>query len=234
MVIAARWLFIVSLPFLLVTASLAWAINSLWLYPHNLEKYQVREELARAGVELSAAELEQIYADLIDYFNSGEESINFTVTRYGKPVPLFTPEEVIHFRDVKGLIWLDYWVLLGTLAYALAYAGFCLWKRYLPELGWGLVGGGSLTLALMLALGLGALFGFEKLFWQFHVISFSNLYWLAEGYMHLLFPEGFFRDVTILCAAVTIGLGVVLAGVGGGCLLLNKKRARSPRLSYRQ
>jgi integral membrane protein (TIGR01906 family) len=216
--IAAKGLFIICLPFLLLTASIGWAANSLWLYPHSSEKYHVREDLGEAGLKLSATELEEIYAGLIGYFNSDEKSIDLTVIQDGKTTPLFTPEEVIHFRDVKGLIRLDYLVFLGTLLYTLAYAGVCLfWKKrkYWRHLGWGLVGGGSLTLALMLAIGLGTLFDFQDLFWQFHVISFSNLYWLAEGYMHLLFPEDFFRDVTTLCAAITGGLAIILGGVGG-------------------
>jgi integral membrane protein (TIGR01906 family) len=216
--IAARGLFILCLPFLLLTASLGWVTNSLWLYPQSPEKYHVREDLAAAGLKLSDTELKGIYASLISYFNSDEEDINLTVVQDGKTIPLLTPEEVIHFRDVKGLIRLDYGVLAGTLVYVLAYAGVCLFwrkRKYWRHLGWGLVGGGGLTLGLMLALGLGIFFGFEELFWQFHVISFSNLYWLAEGNMHLLFPEDFFYNAALLCAAVTGGLAVILGGVGG-------------------
>ena len=65
---------------------------------------------------------------------------------------------------------LVYRVLLGTLIYALVYVGLSLflWKDR-RRLAWGLVGGGGLTLVLMLALGLGALFDFDWLFWQFHL-----------------------------------------------------------------
>jgi integral membrane protein (TIGR01906 family) len=225
--IAAKWLFIVCLPVLLLTTSLGWAANSLWLYKYGFGKYNVNQSLADSGLELTDSEIENIYAGLISYFNSHDEYISITVVQNGEPFNLFTPEETIHFRDVKGLIRLDYWVFLGTLVYALAYAGVCLFwrkKRYWRHLAWGLVGGGSLTLALLLLIfGLGMLLGFDQLLYQFHLLFFTNLYWSAEGYMLLLFPENLLRDMALFCAAVTMGLAIIPGGVGGGWLLLTKK-----------
>jgi integral membrane protein (TIGR01906 family) len=214
--IATKWLFILCLPVLLITASLGWAANSLWLYRYGAEKYNVGQTTG-----LADETLEDIYAELISYFNSDADSISITVVKDDEPFALFNQQEIIHLRDVKGLIQLDYGVGLGTLVYLLAYAGVCLfWKkrRYWRDLAWGLVGGGSLTLGLMLALGLGILFGFEELFWQFHVVSFSNQFWLldpAKDYLKMLFPDGFFYDATILCAVMTAALAIILGGVGG-------------------
>jgi integral membrane protein (TIGR01906 family) len=223
--IAAKWLFILCLPILLLTASIGWAVNSHWLYKHGSEKYNVSQSLADSGLELTDSELEEVYAGLVSYFNSSDEDVSLTVIKDGEPFNLFTPEETIHFRDVKGLIWLDYWLLLGTGIYVLAYAGVSLfWHRrqHWRWLAWGLVGGSGLTLALMLALGLGTLFGFDELFYQFHLLFFSNEFWSAEGYMLLLFPEDFFYDAALFCAlATTIG-AVVLGGVAGGYLKITK------------
>jgi integral membrane protein (TIGR01906 family) len=224
--IAAKWLFMLCLPLLLLTASIGWAFNSLWLYQHGFEKYNVSQTLANSGLKLTDSELENIYAGLISYFNSHDEYISITVAKDGKLFNLFTPEETIHFRDVKGLIWLDYWVLLGTSVYALAYAVVCLFwrkRRYWRYLAWGLVGGGSLTLALiLLVFGLGTLLGFSQLLYWFHLVFFTNPYWSAEGYMLLLFPEEFLRDAALFCALITAGLAIILGGVGG-YLILNKK-----------
>ena len=123
--------------------------------------------------------------------------------------------------------------MLGTLAYVLAYAGVCLfWKKrkYWRHLAWGLVGGGGITLGLMLALGVGILFGFQEIFWQFHVISFSNEFWLLDptkDYLKMLFPDGFFYDATILCAAITAALAVILGGVGGWYIIHTRRGATS-------
>ena len=214
--IAAKWLFIICLPVLLLTASIAVTVNSLWLYEYGARKYGVSEELAATGLKLSDSELAGVYAGLISYFNSGEEDVHITVVKEDKPFDLFTREEVIHFRDVKGLIWLDYWVLLGTLVYALAYVGLniFLWRDR-RRLAWGLVGGSVFTLAVMLALVLLDTFqGFGQLWHQFHLVFFSNLFWSAPGYMLRLFNQGFFYDAVIFGAALVVAGALILGGVG--------------------
>ena len=225
--IAAKWLFMLCLPILLLTASLGWAANSLWLYKYGFEKYNISQ-----ATGLADSELEKAATGLISYFNSDEDYISLTFV-------LFNQQEVIHLKDVKGLIRLDYRVLLGTLVYVLAYAGVCLlWqkRRYWRRLAWGVVGGGGITLALMLALGLGILFGFSQLFWQFHVISFSNEFWLLDptkDYLKMLFPDGFFYDAALFCAGITAGLAIILGGVGGGYLLSTRGKA-TPWYNSRQ
>jgi len=226
--ISAKWLFMLCLPILLLTASIGWATNSLWLYKYGFEKYNVSQTTG-----LADSELEKAAAGLIDYFNSDEEYISLTVKKDGKPFVLFNQQEVIHLKDVKGLIWLDYWVLLGTLVYAVAYAGVCLFwrkRRYWRRLAWGVVGGGGITLALMLALGLGTLLDFGGLFWQFHLISFTNELWLLDptkDYLIMLFPQGFFYDTALFCALATGGGAVVLGGLTGSIYYFNKMRAIS-------
>ena len=223
-----KWLFILCLPILLLTASLGWAVNSLWLYKYCFQKYSVSQTTG-----LTEVELDKVATGLIDYFNSGEEYISITVVKDGKPFVLFNEQEVAHLRDVKGLIWLDYYLLLGTLVYAVGYAGVSLiWRkrRYWRRLAWEVVGGGSLTLALMLALGLGIILNFDQLFLQFHLLSFSNEFWSAEGYMLLLFPEGFFYDAAMFCALVTAGLAIILGGAAGNYLVFTKSKVTLTKL----
>ena len=223
--IVARWVFMLCLPVLLLTASIGWGVNSRWLYQYGFSKYDVSQTTG-----LSKSELETVATGLIDYFSSGEDYINLTVMKDGESFELFTPEEVIHFRDVKGLIWLDYWVLLGTLVYALGYAGISLWwrkRKYWRRLAWGTVGGSGIALALMLALGLGTLLDFDQLFLQFHLISFSNEFWSAQGYMQLLFPRDFWYDAAMFCGGIIVALAIILGGVAGGYLLLTSGRAKS-------
>ncbi len=221
--IAAKWLFILCLPVLLLTASLGGVINSLWLYKYGFQKYSVSQTTGLAEVELETAA-----RGLISYFNSGEEYISLTIVKEGQPFELFNQREVIHLKDVKGLIWLDYWVLLGTLIYALTYAGVSLFwhrKRYWRRLAWGVVGGSSATLALMLALGLGILTGFDQLFLQFHLISFTNEFWQldpARDYLIMLFPQGFWLDATLFFVLATV-VGAVVLGGGAGVYLKRTK-----------
>ena len=226
--IVAKWVFILCLPLLLLTASIGWAVNSFWLYTSGFDKYNVSQTTG-----LADSELEKAASGLIGYFNSGEEYITLTVIKDGEPFELFNQREVFHLKDVKGLIRLDYQVLLGTLVYVLAYAGVSLFwrrKKYWRRLAWGVVGGSGLTLLLMLALGVGALFNFEQLFIQFHLLSFTNEFWMLDpmrDYLIMLFPAGFWYDAAILCAGITAGLAKVLGGVSGGWLAFNRKKRKS-------
>ena len=228
LVIATKWLFSLCLPILLLTVSIGWAVNSHWLYKYGFEKYNVSQTTGMAE-----SELEKAATGLISYFNSGEANISLTVVKDGEPFELFNQREVTHLRDVKGLIWLDYWVLLGTLIYTLSYAGASLfWRRgrYWRWLGWGVVSGSGITLALMLALGLGTLLNFDQLFYQFHLFSFSNEFWQldpAKDYLIMLFPGGFWYDAAIFCAGITAGLAILLGGMAGGYLLFTRRRAAS-------
>jgi len=217
--IAARWLFMLLLPLLLLSASIGWLANSEWLYQYSFNKYNVGQTTG-----LSDAELGKVAAELTDYFNSDAEYISLTVTKDGELFELFNQREIIHLKDVKGLIRLDYLILLNTLIYILGYAGITLlWrgKSLRQQLAQGLIGGSIITLALMLGLGIGTLFNFDNLFWQFHLISFSNNYWLlnpARDYMIMLFTRGFFYDVTVICATITTALALGLGAVGWGYL----------------
>ena len=223
--LAAQWLFILCLPILLLMVSIGWAVNSLWLYKYGFEKYNVSQTTG-----LAEAELEKAAKGIISYFNSDEEYISLTVVQDDQPFTLFNQREVIHLKDVKELIWLDYWVLLGSLVYALSYAGISLFwrkRRYWRRLAWGVVGGGGVTLALMLALGLGTLLGFDRLFLQFHLISFTNRFWQldpSKDYLIMLFPGGFWYDATLFCVLATTVGAVVLGGVAGVYLKRTKKK----------
>jgi integral membrane protein (TIGR01906 family) len=223
--IIAKWLFMLCLPVLLLTVSIGWAVNSHWLYNYGFQKYSVIQTPA-----LAEFDLEEIANGLISYFNSDAEYISLIVAKDGESFELFTPEEIIHFKDVKGLIWLDYWVLLGTGIYVLAYAGLSLFwqrRRSWRRLAWGTVGGSGITLALMLALGIGVLLGFDRLFLQFHLLFFSNEFWSAEGYMLLLFRAHFFYDAALFCGGIILGLAVILGGVAGGYLVYTRSKAAS-------
>jgi integral membrane protein (TIGR01906 family) len=213
---AAKVLFILCLPALLLTASITGAVNSAWLYEYGFQKYGVSQTTG-----LSEAELHKAAAGLIAYFNSGEESIDLVVEKDGQPFVLFNEREVAHLRDVKGLFRLDYTVLLWTFVYGLVYTLWTvLWRKgiYRRYLARGLVWGGGLTIFLMLAVGLlWLLFGFDRLFWQFHVFSFANDFWQLDptrDYLIRLFPQGFWFDTTVFIVLCIAFGAVVLGGVG--------------------
>ncbi len=211
--IAAKWLFIICLPVLLLTGSVSWAVNSPWLYQYGFDKYDISE-----ATGLAQSELDKAAAGLIDYFNSGGESISLEVVKDGESFELFNEREVGHLKDVRGLFRLVYWVLLGTLVYAIVYIGVSLiWWRDKRRMAGGLVYGGGLTLVLMATLGIGTLVNFDWLFRQFHLISFANDLWMldpARDYLIMLFPQGFWYDAALFCALATAVGALILGGVG--------------------
>lgn len=223
--IAAKWLFILCIPFLLLTASLGVTANSPWLYHYGFAKYDISQ---RTG--LAAEELDKAARGLITYFNSREELIDLTVVKDSEPFQLFRQREVLHLRDVKVLIRLDYMVLLGTLVYVLAYTSITLIsdrKRYRRELPHNMIWGSSLTIGLMLALGLGTLLGFDQLFYQFHLFSFTNDLWQLNpktDYLIMLFPRGFFYDASLFCALTTTTWALLLGGTTIALRRLTKNR----------
>ncbi len=224
--IAVRWLFVLCLPVMIFTASIAWAVNSQWFYEYGFEKYGVSQTTG-----LASSELHKAASGLISYFNSGEEFINLTVIKDGKPFALFNEREIIHLKDFKGLIQLDYRVLLGTGIFVLVYAVTELFfrKKERRRLARAVITGGGVTLGLILFLGLWALVDFDGFFLQLHLISFANNFWLLDptkDYLIMLFPEGFWYDVTMFCVLLMVGMAVVLSGAAGGYLLASRRKAR--------
>ena len=58
-----------------------------------------------------------------------------------------------------------------------------------------------------------ALVGFERLFLLFHVVSFSNEYWIldpSKDYLIMLFPGGFFYDAALRCFGAVILVSLVM------------------------
>lgn len=231
LVIAAKWIFILCLPILLMSASLSWAVNSLWLYEYGFAEYNVSQ---RTG--LAQSELDKVARGLISYFKSGEEYITLTAVKDGEQFELFTEREIIHLWEVKILFQLVYYLLGGALAYFIIYSlVMLLWQRGSAwrVLTSGVLKGSVLTLGLVGALALGAVVAFGPLFWWFHEIAFvffEGDYWILDPgrhYLIMLFPGGFWYDAAMFCSLATVGLAVILGGAAGGYLLFTRRRLHS-------
>jgi len=230
--VIAKWLFVLCVPLLLLSASIGWAANSLWLYEYGFQKYDISRVTG-----LDDTELEKAARGLIAYFNSGEELLSVTVEKDGQPFTLFNKREVTHMKDVKGLFRLDYGIFFGTLLYVLGYGAVSLLWRRPPSFRkvWRRLAkltliGSLATLGIMLALWIGSLINFEGLFVQFHLLSFSNDFWQLDpsrDYLVMLFPEGFWYDATLFIALGATVMAMLLAALVGGHLLFNKQTLQS-------
>jgi len=223
--IIARCIFILSLPVLFLTASLALGFNSQWLLNYGFNKYKVS-----LTTGLPNSELEKIAGSWVNYINSGDEYWDITVTRGGDTFELFTLEEKIHFKDVKDLIWLDYRALIVSLLVGLSYSLTLLfWRKgkYRRYLARSLIWGSGLSLLLIIVIGIGAMLDFDRLFLQFHFLAFTNEHWSARGYMLLLFPGGFWFDATLICAGFFTGLSVATGVLSAVYLRLTGRKQLS-------
>jgi integral membrane protein (TIGR01906 family) len=223
--IAARWLFLICIPLFLLTTTLRWGTGEIRLYQYGFDKYDVARTTG-----LDEEELSRIARELIRYFHSSEEEpFQVSATRNGEEFALFTPREIAHLRDVKGLIQLNRQVQESVLVVLLLYCagGFILRRRdFWREIVKAIQLGSGLTILLIFLLAAAALLDFERLFLQFHLISFSNFLWILDpsDYLLKMFPEGFFRDATLLgVLAITIE-AALLGGIASIVLIIFKGR----------
>jgi len=197
-------LFILCIPFFLITTNLRWAVNEIRLYEYGFNKYMVSEKTG-----FSDEELLDVAQGLIHYFKTGNG---------GEEFEIFNEREVVHLEDVRSLIVLCYCVQQATLVYLIifALAGF-IWqrKRFTPPVISMMVGGSILTIALLAVLGLAALADFDWLFTTFHHLFFSGDSWILSGYLPQIFTGGFFYDTALFIIGAVVVEALVIGGLGG-------------------
>ena len=209
--IAAVALFVVAVPLFLVSTNVRLIVNWPWLYSNGFDKYDIP---SRTGIERS--ELISAGEQIRDYFNNDDELIDVRIFVGGILRSLFNNREILHMKDVKGLVQGVYTVQVLTGLYIAAFviAGLALgWRACAGRLPRYLQHGGFLTIGLVVLAGASSLAGFEQVFYAFHVVSFTNDLWQLDpsrDYLIAIFPEGFFFDATMWIAGLTIAQAVVL------------------------
>ena len=218
-------LFIAAVPVFLIAANVRWVIGSPLLYGYGFDRYDIpsvtgieREELLSAARQIR------------EYFGNDEELLTVSVVQYGVHVEnLYNSKEVLHMKDVKGLVRLVYGAQWATGLYLVAFvlAGWLVYRRTFPRLlARSAAYGGGATVGLVVVAGLASLIGFDRLFLVFHLVSFSNDLWQLDprtDYLIAMFPQGFFLDATLWIAGATVL--EALAVMAGAVLYLRSRRA---------
>ncbi|MDP6494867.1 MAG: DUF1461 domain-containing protein [Dehalococcoidia bacterium] len=204
--------FILAIPTFLVTSNVRLAFDSPSLYRYGFEQYNV---VGTTG--LSMGQLMVVAQDLIDYFNSSQELLDVKVSFDGEQRELFNEREVLHMRDVKGMVVEVHRLQEEVGAYIVGYIVIVLLatrgKRARDLTGRVLLGS-FVTVGLLAVGGLTSLVGFEQLFDQFHFLSFASGTWTFDprsNYLTRLFTEGFFMRVTLFIAVSVIAQALLLA-----------------------
>lgn len=212
---AATLLWAAALLILPLSLAVRFTAESGWWWERGFDQYDAER---RTG--LPRAELDRGAAALRAYFRSDEELPTITVTSaQGEMEPLFSERELLHLRDVKRLLNRTYdagWAALGFIvAYGLATI---YWRRGAARraFGWAALQAGAAIVALIVALGVIALTGFDAAFRQFHLLFFTNDLWQlsADDRLIQMFPQDFFLETTLLIGGVVIATAVALAALG--------------------
>jgi integral membrane protein (TIGR01906 family) len=208
-------LFVLCIPLFLVGANVRTVTLSPDTYREGFAKYG-----ASRATGLSDAQLEQVATQFIDFFKGQSDLLDVDVERGGKQAPLFNQREIQHMADVHRLMRAVFMVSWISSLYLALYAigGLALFRSAaLGELGLGLMAGAGLTIGLLVLVGMLSTTDFTSLFIQFHQLMFRNDLWMLDptrDALLLLFPEGFWLDVTLRIAAMT-GIECLMAGVLG-------------------
>src|SRR3989304_1229457 len=104
--------FLLALPIALVTTNLNIAANNMRLYEYGFNKYQASAKAIPERPKLEKAQYLSVARKLVDYFNSDEEFVQ---------VDIYSQREIVHLKDVKGLIQLDYLLQKLSIGYILVY-----------------------------------------------------------------------------------------------------------------
>ena len=213
--IIAVVLFTVLVPLLLITSSVRFVINLPALYSYGFDRYEIAEYTRIERADLIAAGKQ-----IRDYFNNDERDLIIRTYVGGVLVEsLYNEREIHHMRDVKALVRGVYLVQMLALLYMTVYVAVGFWLRradFWETLARDVSRGGKLTLVLVVVVGLLALVAFNQVFLLFHLISFSNDFWMLDprrDYLIAMFPQGFFFDATMLIAFCTIAAAAVLVAL---------------------
>ena len=219
----AALLFIIAIPVALITTNIRVAANEPRLYEYAADHYDTP-----ATTGIARSELLRASGELRDYFNNDTDTIFIRVQKDGSPISLFNPRETAHLRDVKTLFQASFRVQEAAVLFALAYiVAVFIWAREgsMRTLAKQTALSGLISAAVIGAVGVVAVSGFDQAFEQFHLIAFDNDFWrLNPNRDHLIqmFPEAFWENVSLWIGLATLAEVAVLAGVAALYLKLTQ------------
>ena len=205
-------LIVLIVPLLLVTTNVRLVADSPYLYSYGFQKYGIESV---TGIEMG--QLELAGEKIRDYFSNDQDFLVIDIERHGQKIKnLYNQREILHMKDVKNLIQLIYSIQIWSLLLfiTLILIGFLSirlrkFSNVIDPISWG----GGLTLGIAAVVGILSLFGFQRLFLFFHLVSFDNDLWILDptrDYLIMMFPQGFFFDASVIIVVLTLGQALLL------------------------
>jgi integral membrane protein (TIGR01906 family) len=227
--IAASVVCVIAIAVTLILGAVRFAFSWQPVYTYAVTAYHADEV-----TNISSSGLLAATHQIRNYFTNGERDLDIRVTdKDGNSGPLFNEREIAHMRDVKALVRRIYILLDGAALYTLAFAVVALalglpGRRRLARV---VLAGSLAATAVIVGLGAAALIGFDQLFTEFHVLSFSNDFWElnpAQDHLVQIFPQGFWFDITIFAGALALLAALCLAVLSGTYLVLTRTGLGKP------
>ena len=184
--------------FISISGVLFFILKHDYIYEYNLNFYPITE---RTSLEIE--EIREINSRIKNYFFDKTEFLE---------VSIFNEKEIYHMKDVKDII--NNLFLYGKLSSVVfvIITLICV-KKYKVRI-YSVFKASSIVYSVMLlALAIGFLISFNKLFIIFHEIAFSNDLWklnINEDYLLMMYPENFFRDIALLILIFSISINFFL------------------------
>ena len=129
-------------------------------------------------------------------------------------VSLFTKQEIIHLQDVRSLLYSFRALFFSVVVFTLFLAVYLFFTHDFQKRD--LILGGGLGIAALVIIGVLTLFAFDRLFTWFHLMSFSNTFWLLpeNSYLLQLFPFEYFQVAFTRILVYFTGFSVFLIFFG--------------------
>lgn len=204
---AAAWLLLLAM----LLGGVFVCTTSTAFYEHEYQKYD-----NAAAIGISEENLMNVTRGLLSYLWGDRDTLDMQAEIGGQLREVFTQREKDHMVDVRNLVALARWAMIGFAVLGIAaWVGAAMLvkkeKRGLRACGIGYLAGAALLLALVGIVVLLAMQDFTAVFIQFHHIFFTNDLWLldANDMLIQMVPEPFFVDCAVLIAELfAVGLAV--------------------------
>ncbi len=200
----------ISLSLLILFGSFYYVMDWKSFYTYEIEKNNITE-----AVGIPEEELLPLYMVLTDYMLGRVESIQMQATVDGLVMPMYNQREIDHMVDVKHLMTLLR--NLVTFLFAIIALGVFMLARKSERFKGIFIGQFITTIGVFLGFIAMAMTDFNKYFFKFHELFFTNDLWLLNpetDRMIMLLPEMFFRDIVIVIV-LAYALMSILVGVVG-------------------
>ncbi len=219
---AARVALATALFTLPVSVSVRYAATSASWWERGFERY---DATGRTG--LTQQEVLRVARETRDYLTNDEALLDVAVDG----TPFYSRREILHMVDVKRLLARTFdagWAALGFIIAAIAAVAMLNRGRAQRAVSSAILTSCGIVAALVVALGVLALVGFDSAFRSFHLLFFSNDLWQLSSRDGLiqLFPQRFFLDTTLLIG----GVALVFVAAAGALSAIGLQRLRQGEL----